>query len=83
MTAQNGANGATLWRQELTVPDDFPTLQFDHVTAADFDGDGAADLLVNVRLAESVTTTTGATTSHSVVRSFVLSGVDGSVLWSL
>lgn len=83
VTAQNGANGATLWRQELTVPDDFSSLQFDDVAAADFDGDGAADLLVNVRLTESDTTATGASTSRGVVLSFVLSGVDGSVLWSL
>lgn len=83
VTAQNGATGVPLWGRNLRAPAEFPDTTGVSVAPADVDGDGVPEVVLNVRFSRTVDEATqGVSRLETLVRAWVLSGTDGTVLWA-
>ena len=80
VTARDGASGATLWSGGLAADAGYPRPDDIHVAASDVDGDGVADVVLDTRSSRAVQRATGPG-RESIGHSWVLSGIDGRVLW--
>jgi hypothetical protein len=80
VTARDGTSGATLWSGGLAADAGYPRPDDIHVAASDVDGDGVADVVLDTRSSREVQRATGPG-REAIGHSWVLSGIDGRVLW--
>ena len=79
--AQDGAT-ATLWSTSIEADERYERQGRLSVSHADVDGDGVPDVVLNIETSRFVSRSTGGSGTEPHIRSWVLRGTDGAILWT-